>query len=130
MGGLGLTVGLDQLHEGPDHQAGGEGDGAGGGLHLGVELPRGSIFWKSVLISFARGSIKEFFISSDFLRGYFGSSGQVVDTKTEAGDLGSQDCQEFLAFGAAGTEKELGLTRGVYYVRSPTPGVWKTIQEI
>jgi len=105
-----LPVGLDQLHEGPDHQAGGEGDGAGGGLHLGVELPRGSIFWKSVLISFARGSIKEFFISSDFLRGYFGSSGQVVDTKTQAGDLGSQDCQEFLAFGAAGTEKKLGFT--------------------
>ena len=46
MGGLGLTAGLDQLHEGPDHQAGGEGDGAGGGLHLGVELPRGSVFWK------------------------------------------------------------------------------------
>ena len=110
MGRLGLPVGLDQLHEGPDHQAGGEGDGAGGGLHLGVELPRGSIFRKSVLISSVRGSIKEFFISSDFLRGYFGSSGQVVGTKTQAGDLGSQDCQEFLAFGAAGTEKELGLT--------------------
>ena len=110
MGGLGLPVGLNQLHKGPDHQAGGEGDGAGGGLHLDVELPRGSIFWKSVLISSVRGSIQEFFISSDFLRGYFGSSGQVVDTKTQAGDLGSQDCQEFLAFGAAGTEKELGLT--------------------
>ena len=46
MGGFGLPIGLDQLHEGPDHQAGGEGDGAGGGLHLGVELPRGSIFWR------------------------------------------------------------------------------------
>ena len=50
---LGLPDVLHPLHEVPDRQAGDGGDGAGDGLHLGMELPQGNVFWKRESIDIA-----------------------------------------------------------------------------